>query len=883
MRDLPTGTVTFLFSDIEGSTRMLRELGRDAYGELQDAHARVMRAAIAAGDGVEIRTEGDAFFVVFPSAIGAVRAAAEAQRGLGSHPWPDGRTIRVRIGVHTGEATLGGDDYLGLDVNRAARIAAVGHGGQVVLSASTASLVAVDPPGGVSVRALGTFTLKDFDEPQPLHDLVIDGLDTTFPPLRTAARARVELPTSRTSFVGRDEAIAAIARSLDDARLTTLTGPGGTGKTRLAVEVARATAHRFPDGVGFVDLSTTTDPEVIVPTIGRVLRARETVGHPLAAVAEQLRDRRVLLILDNLEQVVHGAGVIGEVLDAAPTLTVLATSRIPLRLSGEAEYSVPPLALPAADVRGPEALEASDAIRLFVERAGDARPGFTLDPTNVDAVVEIVRRLDALPLAIELAASRLRLFDAETLAARLDHRLAVLTGGPRDAPARHRTLEASIRWSDESLDRDARILFARLAVFAGGWTLEAAERVCGDDLDVLAGLEALLDSSLVRRSGDDEPDLRFRMLETIREYALDRFATLPDAERRDLERRHTAFVHELAAAAEPHLTAHDQTDWLDRLDREHDNVRAVLDRAERDAEHVRPALETAASIWRFWQQRGHLTEARARLQRVLALPAAEPRDAARARALGALGSIEYWLTDYEAMRPRYDEAAAIAEEVGDARLLARALFDRSFIWLVTDELASSLATLERCLEITPADDLVLRAKTMMSIGYARMLQGDPAGTIELLDQAIELNRSAGERLALCEGLVARASIHVLGAGPDGGGLDDAVADVIEATALAAETPGPIMLAQVVMPQAIVASKRQRFGRAAILMGAWESLQVDHGVHFPDVGLSYFGDPAEASRAALGPHRYADAFATGRTMTIDAMVALLLDPDAGDDA
>jgi predicted ATPase len=410
-----------------------------------------------------------------------------------------------------------------------------------------------------------------------------------------------------------------------------------------------------------------------------------------------------------------------------PTLTVLATSRIPLRLTGEAEYLVPPLELPDADPSDIEALSASDAIRLFVERAADARPGFRLDASNAAVVAEIVRRLDALPLAIELAASRLRVLDLASLASRLEHRLAVLTGGPRDAPERHRTLAASIRWSEESLEPKVRALFARLAVFAGGWTVEAAEAVCGSDADVLDGLAALVDSSLVRRSGDDEPELRFRMLETIREYATERLAGVPDDERRDLERRHAAFVRTLAVDAEPHLTKDDQLPWLDRLEREHDNLRSLFDRAERSAELVPIALDAAASIWRFWQQRGYLAEGRRRLERLLSLPAAAPRDEVRARALGALGSLEYWLTEYDAMVAHYDEAAAIADEVGDRRLIARALFDQSFVWLVSGDLDRSIERLERCLAIVEDDDLVLRAKVIMSIAYARLFLGQLPG------------------------------------------------------------------------------------------------------------------------------------------------------------
>jgi predicted ATPase/class 3 adenylate cyclase len=876
VRQLPTGTVTFLFSDIEGSTRMLQDLGREDYGELQDAHADVMRIAIADAGGLEIRTEGDAFFAVFPTATGAFRAAVQAQRGLDAHPWPDGRTIRVRMGLHTGEGTLGGDDYLGIDVNKAARIAAVGHGGQVLLSSTTASLIAADLPADITVRDLGTHRLKDFEVAERLHDLAVDGLDATFPPLRTMDQRRTVLPTPRTSFVGRQRTIADVAEALGVSRLTTLTGPGGTGKTRLAIETAVATAHRFADGVFFVDLSATTEGGLILAEVARVLRARETPAEPLAAVADHLRDQRVLLILDNMEQLVDASAVVGDLIDAVPTLTVLVTSRIPLRLAGERGYLVPPLELPDADPSDLEALSESDAIRLFVERAADARQGFRLDPSNAAAIVQIVQRLDALPLAIELAASRLRVLDPASLASRLEHRLGVLTGGPRDAPERHRTLAASIRWSEESLEPEVRTLFARLAVFAGGWTVEAAEAVCGSDLDVLDGLETLVDSSLVRRSGDDEPELRFRMLETIREYATERLAGRPDDERRELERRHAAIVRTLAVDAEPHLTKDDQLPWLDRLEREHDNLRALFERAERSAELVPVALDAAASIWRFWQQRGFLAEGRRRLERLLSLPSASPRDTVRARALGALGSVEYWLSDYASMAARYDEAAAIADELGDRRLIARALFDQSFVWLVSGELDRSVERLEQALSMAAEDDLVLRAKIVISIAYARLFLGDHVGGLDLIDEAIGMHGAAGERLALAEALIARAGLK-----SKLGEWDAATEDLEAATTVAAEAPGPMLLAQVVIPHALLAVHDQRFRRAAVVGGAWESIEVDHGVHFPEVAGSFLGDPVADARAAMDAEAFEEAYAEGRAMTIDEIVAFLSDPSASE--
>src|SRR5436190_5472827 len=356
MRELPTGTVTFLFSDIEGSTRLLRELGTEEYSRAQDAHSSIMRAAVAEGGGVEIRTEGDSFFLVFPSAVAAVRAAVTAQRSMADQTWPGGGDIRVRIGVHTGEGRPGGDDYVGLDVNRAARIGATGHGGQVVLSETTRALVEEDLPGGVSIRDLGSHRLKDITEPQHLHDLVIEGLEREFPPLVTLDRRRTNLPSERTTFVGREDDIAELAASIDEHRLVTVTGPGGTGKTRLALKVAASRAVNH-DGACFVDLSGVRDSASIAPAIARALRLRERPGlDPVDALTEHLRDLDLLLVLDNMEQLAHDASVVGGLVDEAPDLTVLITSRVPLRLRGEYEYRVAPLTLPDASEADTESI-----------------------------------------------------------------------------------------------------------------------------------------------------------------------------------------------------------------------------------------------------------------------------------------------------------------------------------------------------------------------------------------------------------------------------------------------------------------------------------------------------------------------------------------------
>jgi predicted ATPase/class 3 adenylate cyclase len=848
MADLPTGTVTFLFTDIEGSTRLLQELG-DEYGGLQDQQASIMRAAIADGAGVEIRTEGDAFFVVFPTPSGAIRTAVAAQRALAAFPWPDGRPIRVRMGLHTGEGTLGGDDYLGIDVNRAARIAATGHGGQVVISEATRALVPDALPDGVSLRDLGTHRLKDIEHPEHLHDLVVEGLASEFPALRSLQGRRTNLPSHRTSFVGRAREIAEVDELLNATRLLTLTGPGGTGKTRLAVRVAWERLDRHRDGAYLVDLSPVTEPDLVLPEVARALRVRETPGLDLAAaLLEHLRDLELLLVLDNLEQVVEASPLVGTLLDAAPHLTVLATSRIPLRLSGEQEYRLAPLELPGREqMTDAGRLGSFESVQLFIDRAAAVRPGLEITDATAPALFEIVSRLDGLPLALELAGSRMRVLTLDALAQRLEQRLPLLTGGARDAPERQRTLEATIAWSHELLDPDGQRLFARLSIFSGGWTLEAAEAVCGDDLDVLEGLGSLVDASLVRRTELPDGGLRFSMLETIREFATARLAGADDDEREALDRRHAAFFRELAEAAEPNLTKGDQVIWLAVLDRELDNIRVALERAERsdDVERREAGMQTAAALWRYWSQRGRMTEERAHLERLLAGPAARRRDGARARALGALGSIAYWQSDPGYLGP-YLEALEIAREVGDRRLLSEALLNRSFVQDYSEEgMAERLASLEECLEVTADDDVLTLGLIYTAFGYLRLFAGDRAGAAEQLEHAVELQRTTGETYAMAESL-----IGLTGLAYDAGDLAEMRRYLDEASRVVLPTRNPVELCTLLLPFGRIANHEGRHEDAARLMGAYRRIEDDYDVHIPRIGVEQLGDPEVQAKAAL---------------------------------
>jgi predicted ATPase/class 3 adenylate cyclase len=673
---LPTGVVTFLFTDIEGSTRLVAEIGDEAYREILDAERALVGAAVTAGGGVVFGSEGDAHFASFASAAAAIRAATAAQRAIAAHAWPTG-PVRVRMGIHTGETQVVGDDYVGLEVHRAARVASAAHGGQVLATDATRAL-AGDPGDGIELRDLGEHRLKDLTRSERLFQVEGPGLDTTFPALRTLDATPNNLPPQLTSFIGRAE-VAAAAELLARTRLLTLTGPGGTGKTRLSLALAGDCVERYPGGAWFVPLASVSDPELVPSAIAAAVGVAAPGRPPLERVRDYLRHRTAVLVLDNVEQVVEGAPVVAELLRTAPGLTVIASSRSPLRIAGEQEFPVPPLSLPPPGTSGPETAMASEAVRLFVERAMAVRPDFALTEANAGYVTEIVRQLDGLPLAIELAAARIRLLSPAAMAQRLGARLDLLSAGGRDLPERQRTLRGAIDWSHDLLEPDDCRLFARLGVFAGGGPLEAAAAVCGIEgderpLDVFGGIERLAEQSLLRVDADDGGDVRFSMLETIREYALERLAER--GETAALLDRHAAAF--LAFVARPDPVANDGGRWLDRLEREHDNLRSALDHLVATG-NTGGAADLAFKVWRFWQQRGHVAEGRSRLARVLSMPAwgTEPT-LARLHALEAAGGLAYWAGDMRAAGEHYRAAVDVARGLDDEQELANALFNLYF-------------------------------------------------------------------------------------------------------------------------------------------------------------------------------------------------------------
>ena len=708
--------------------------------------------------------------MTFRRAGDAVQAAVDGQRAIAAEPWPDGAEVRVRMGLHTGErfAELG-DDVIGYSINQTARIAGVAHGGQVLISEATRALVADDLPDGVGLRDLGVHRLKDLREPEHLAQLVIADLQDSFPPLRSLDARPNNLPTQLTTFVGRERELAEAGALLADTRLLTMTGPGGTGKTRLSLQVAAAAADAYPDGVWFVALDAVGDPALVVPTIARTLGlADNKTRSAIDLLADHIGSGQVLLVLDNFEQVVEAGKDVADLLRRCPNVRCIVTTRIPLRVSGEQEYPVPGLPAPPDTSRLSEverlnlprglrehdaaALSQFEAVRLFVARATSVRPGFALSDANAPAVAGISARLHGMPLAIELAAARVKLLTPDQILARLDHHLTLLTAGSRDVPERQQTLRGAIAWSYDLLDDGARRLFDRLSVFRGGFDLAMAEQVCGPaneiDGDVIDRVGELVDQSLVRP--DDGPDPRFTMLETIRQFAAEMLATREEAVA--VADRHAAAMLALAERAAPELTGPDQRTWLERLEPDHDNMRAALDWAIARPDPVL-GVRLSYALWRFWQQRGYLNEARARFE-LLDAQGWDLEPVQRARFAEAYGGIAYWQSDQAMAARQYDEQLRLWREIGDKREIANALFNRAYADMIevmegnvtaVNE-TSGRANLDEALVIyRELGDAGGEGNILWGLGSLAYFTADAEAAEAAYRQSLELHRAAGDR------------------------------------------------------------------------------------------------------------------------------------------
>ena len=680
---LPTGTITLLFTDIEGSTHLLQQLG-ERYASLLEDCRQLLRFAFGQWGGHEVDTQGDTFFVAFPRATDAVAAVVAAQSALFTHVWSEGVTVRVRMGLHTGEPQRASEGYVGLDVHHAARIMGVGHGGQVLLSQTTRDLVEQHLPDGVSLRDLGEHRLKDLQHPSHLFQLIMAGLPTDFPALKTLDVYLHNLPVQPTPLIGREKEISTLQDLLhrEEVRLVTLTGPGGIGKTRLGLQVAAEMSDAFSDGVYFMNLAPISDPELVVPTLAQALDVKEIAEQSLLDLLKtSLQEKQLLLLLDNFEQVVDAAVYVAELLAVCPNLKVMVTSRMALHVRGEQEFAIPPLSVPDPR-RLPDlvALSQYEAVALFIQRAQAVKLEFQVTNANAPAISEICVRLDGLPLAIELAAARIKLLPPQALLARLGQRLAVLTSGARDVPERQKTLRNTIEWSYLLLDAYEQRLFRRLSVFVGGCTLEAAESVSaalGDATpSVLDGVASLIDKNLLLQTAQEGEESRLVMLETIREFGLE--ALTEQHEMELTKAAHAACYLRLSEEADVWLWGPQQAVWLERLEQEHDNLRAALSWSleegpgEGTSRRKEVALRLAGALDRFWFARGHFSEGWAILSRAVAASAGVTA-AIRAKALVVAAELAFVQPDIEREEALAEEALVLYREVGDRVGIARSL------------------------------------------------------------------------------------------------------------------------------------------------------------------------------------------------------------------
>jgi predicted ATPase/class 3 adenylate cyclase len=745
----PTGTITLAFTDIEGSTGLLQALG-DRYAGMLAEHHRIIREAFTAQSGVERGSAGDGLYFAFPAARGAVLAAVDAQRAIAGHDWPEGATIRDRIGLHTGEPVSAAEGYVGLDVHRAARICSAGHGGQILISQSTYGLVADELRPPLGVIDLGVHRLRSLDAPQRLFQVTGPGLARDFPPPRTTEAPRNNLQLEVTSFIGRDREIEQATRILEGSSLLTLTGPGGVGKTRIGLRLARLMLDRFEDGAWVVALGALTDPDFVLPTVATALGLSEPTGRSLlAAIVDHLRGKRLLLVLDDCDPVLAASADLADALvRSCAAVRVVVTSREALGVPGESILPIASLVTPdASAVRSPQDLDAVDACRLFIERARSVQPTFELTERNARSVAQVCRRLDGIPLAIELAAARVRALPVEQIATRLDDRFRLLTGGSRAAVARHQTLRATMDWSYDLLTEPERAILRRLSVFAGGATLEAAESVCAgepvESFEVLDVLGRLVEKSLVV-TDPTAAEARFRLLETVREYARSR---LVEAEEGDatLRRHRDWYLALVDAASSAFFMGPEPADWLRRLDREHDDIRAALEWCLDQPGEGHAGLRIAAGLWRYWEIRGHLTEGRGWLERMLEAVADEVSPL-RANALTGAGNLAFMQGDFRAASALHEASLALHRRIGDRQSIAYAANNLANAALQVGDHVRARALYEESVEISNelGDE---RGAVFGSINLAEVAarQGDLPGARALYESALAWIRSFGDR------------------------------------------------------------------------------------------------------------------------------------------
>jgi predicted ATPase/class 3 adenylate cyclase len=912
---LPVETVTFLFTDIEGSTR-LWESQPEAMQIALARHDVLLRNAIEQNGGTVFKTMGDAFCAVFPAAPGALRATLGAQLALLREPWPAETPLRVRMALHTGAAENRDSDYFGPALNRVARLLATGHGGQTILSQPTQEQVGEALPDRASLRDLGSHRLKDLAQPEQVYQVQHPDLPDSFPPLKSLSTHRNNLPQQVTSFIGREKEQTEIQTLLEKTRLLTLTGSGGSGKSRLALQAAADLLERFPDGAFLVELAPLADPHLVAQTVANTLGVKEAAGKPiLTTLSETLQSQTLLLLLDNCEHVLDVcATLVDTLVRTCPNLKVLATSREGLGIAGETNYRIPSLSSPdPRQPQTPETLMDFEAVRLFVERTRQTQPDFEVLPENAGALASICHRLDGIPLAIELAAARMRSLSAEEINSKLDQRFRLLTGGSRTALPRQQTLRSLIDWSYDLLHSEEKQVLECLSVFAGGWTLEAAEVVCADrgvqDWEVLDYLTSLTDKSLVLAE-QLQGQTRYRLLETIRQYSRERLLDSGHGEEARLRHRDyfLAFVEE----AEPGLIGPEQVRWLDRLEEEAENIRAGIE-VSLQQEHTRQALQFCQSLYLFWRTRGHLTEGREWCALALALPADPAATLERAGTLRTSGGLAMNQGDYRTAsehltesvalcreagntsrlvntlmtlvakfiyqgeyaeaRPWAEEALSLAQKQGETFLIATALMNLGNVLWGTGDYAAAAGYHRKSLPLfRDSGDKWSVATVLNNLGLVLQAQADPMAALACHEESLAIREELGDRWCIALSLSNLANIAI-----DQKDYSTAHAYLLRCLPIYRELDDRSRIAATLRHLALLASETDQLLRAARLWGAAEALRAQLDESLPPSYQAEYEAEVAAARAVLNDDIVFDAaWQEGGAFTLEQAVALALE-------